>query len=169
MIDIFCNASFNSSIEPVRDNEVRKIIPSRKYTKAPVHDAVTDGMIKQLPSHSVNYLNYLVTIYKGAVRSQNCPETWKKAEVVTIPKKGKGQEFPQNLRPTILLICLGKIYERILLNGLSSQVLANNLIPEEQFSFMPGRSTDDEVRRVCFWPHFLQNFFVCFPFCPRHS
>ena len=47
----------------------------------------------------------------------------------------------QNRRPISLLSCLRKVYERILLNRLSSQIVANNLVPEEQFGFMPGCSS----------------------------
>ena len=64
--------------------------------------------------------------------------------MVTIPKKGKDPKIPKNRRPISLISCLRKVYERILLNRLNSQVNTNNLIPYEQFSFMPGRSTTNQ-------------------------
>ena len=70
------------------------------------------------------------------------------AEVVTIPKKGKDPKTPQYRRPISLLSCLGKVYERILLKGLNSQVTANNLVPDVQFGFMPGRSTTHQLLRL---------------------
>ena len=90
---------------------------------------------------SCHCVNHLVTVYNSAVRLQHFPESWQKAEVVTIPKKGKDPNISQNRRTIGLLSCLGKVYERILLNRLNSQVIANNLVPDEQFGFMPGRST----------------------------
>jgi Reverse transcriptase (RNA-dependent DNA polymerase). len=65
--------------------------------------------------------------------------------VVTLPRPGKDPKIPNNRRPISLLSSLGKIYERILLNRLSSYVFANNLIPEEQFGFMPGCSTTQQL------------------------
>ena len=71
-----------------------------------------------------------------------------KAEVVTIPKKGKYPNIPQNRRPISLLSCLEKVYENILLNILSSKVVANNLVPEDQFGIMPGCSTTHQLLRL---------------------
>ena len=34
------------------------------------------------------------------------------------------------------------------MNRLNSQVIANNLVPEEQFGFMPGRSTTHQLLRL---------------------
>ena len=135
----------NTSIEPVSGNEVRKIIKSLKVRKAPGYDAETNSKIKQLTFHCVNHL---VTIYNSALRLQHFPESWKKADVVTISKKGKDPKIPQNRRPISLFSCQGKVYERILLNRLNSQVIANNLVPEEQFGFMPGRSTTHQLLRL---------------------
>ena len=87
-------------------NGVRKLINNQKHSEAPGYDAVTNNMIKQLPCHCVNHL---VTIYNSALRLQHLPESWKKAEVVTIPKKGEDPKIPQNRRPISLLSSLGKV------------------------------------------------------------
>ena len=79
---------------------------------------------------------------------QHFPTCWKKAEVVTIPKQGKYPMFPQNRRPISLLSFLGKIYEMILLERLKKVVFTNNLIPDEQFGFMPGCSTTHQLTRL---------------------
>ena len=51
-VQLFRNTSFNTSIEPVYGNEVRKIFKSLKHSTAPGYDAVANGMIKQLSCHS---------------------------------------------------------------------------------------------------------------------
>ena len=66
---------------------------------------------------------------------QHFKVNWKKVEVVTVPKPGKDPKIPQNRRPIILLSNMGQIYERILLNRLSSHVFISNLIPGKQFDF----------------------------------
>ena len=141
----FRNTSFNTSIQPVSGNEVRKVIKSLKHNKAPGHDGVTNSMVKQLPCH---FVNHLVVIFNSALRLQHFPDTWKKANVVTIPKQGKDPKTPQNRRPISLLSSLGKIYERILLKRLTCHVFTNNLVPEEQFGFMQGSSTTQQLLRL---------------------
>ena len=124
---------------------MKKVIKSHKHSKAPGYDTMTFIMIKKLPCHCVSHL---VTVYNSALRLQHFPDSWKKAEVVTIPKKGKDPKILQNRRTISLLSCLGKVYERILLNRLNSQVIANSLVPDEQFGFMPGRLTTTQVDGV---------------------
>ena len=68
--------------------------------------------------------------------------------MVTIPKQGKDPKTLQNRLPISLLSSLGKIYERILLKRLTCHVFANNLVPEEQFGFMPGCSTTQQLLRL---------------------
>ena len=64
-VQLFRNTSFNSSIEPVSGNEVKKIIKTLEHSKTPGYNAVTNSMIKQLPCHCVSHL---VTIYNSALR-----------------------------------------------------------------------------------------------------
>ena len=71
-VQLNISTSFNTSIEPVSGNEVRKIIKSLKLSKAPGYDALTNSMIKQLPCHCVNHL---VTIYNSALRLLHFPES----------------------------------------------------------------------------------------------
>jgi Reverse transcriptase (RNA-dependent DNA polymerase). len=124
---------------------VRNVIKNLKPNKAPGHDGVTNSMLKQLSYH---FVNHLVVIYNSALKLQHFPETWKKADVVTIPKQGKDPKFPQNRRPISLLSCLGKVYEKIILERFKKFVFTNNLIPDEQFGFIPGCSTTHQLIRL---------------------
>jgi Reverse transcriptase (RNA-dependent DNA polymerase). len=124
---------------------VRKIIKNLKPNKAPGYEELTNSMLKQLPYH---FVNHVVSIFNSALRLQHFPINWKKAKVVTIPKSGKYPKIPQNRRPISLLSNLRKIYERILLNSLSSHIFASNLIPEEQFGFIPGCYTCQQLLRL---------------------
>ena len=54
----------------------------------------------------------------------------------------------KNRRPISLLSCLGKIYEKILLERLKKFVFTNDLISDEQFGFMPGSSTTYQLTRL---------------------
>ena len=122
-MQLFRNTSFNTSIETVSGNEVKKIIKILKHSKVPGYDAVTNSMIKQLPC---NRVSHLVAIYNSALRLHHFPESGSGHNT----QKGKDPKIPQNRRPISLFTCLGKVYERILLNRLNSQVIANNLFPD---------------------------------------
>ena len=63
---------------------------------------------------------------------------WKNAKGSQFPNPGKDPKIP-------LFSNLGKIYWRILLNKLSSNVFSNNLIPEEQFGIMASFSTIQQL------------------------
>ena len=87
----FRNTSFDSSVEPVSGNEVRKVIKNLKPNKARDHDGVTNCMLKQLPCY---FVNHLVAIYNSALKLQHFPDIWNKADVVTFPKQGKVSSEP---------------------------------------------------------------------------
>ena len=95
--NFFCYTRFNSCVELVTDNKVKKIIKHLKHAKAPGHDGVTNSMIKQLPNHCINHM---VVIYKNTFKLQQFPVFWKKVEVITIPKRGEDPKLgfhPQNI------------------------------------------------------------------------
>ena len=141
----FRNAHFDTSIQSESGNEVRNIIKYWKINKASGHDIVNNSMLRQLPFH---FVTHLVAIFNNALKLQFFPDIWKRANVATLPKPRKDPKIPSNRIPISLLSSLGKINERILLNRLSSYVFANNLIPEEQFGFMPGCSTTQQLLRL---------------------
>jgi hypothetical protein len=88
----FRNATFDSSVEPVSGNEVKKVIKNLKPNKDPGYDGVTNCMIKQLSCH---FVNHLVAINNCALELHYFLTCWKKAEVVTFPKQGK---VPKSLK-----------------------------------------------------------------------
>lgn len=77
----------------------------------------------------------ITTIFNACIRYNYFPLAWKKADVITIPKKGKLTSNVTNLRPISLLSSLGKVFERILLEELKQHLQDNNAIPTSQFGF----------------------------------
>ena len=65
------------------------------------------------------------------------------------PETGQATSvFPQNRRPIQLFSSLGKVFERLIHRRLFPFVLQHHLIPDEQFGFMPTRSTTHQVLRL---------------------
>ena len=88
----FRNTKFDSRVEPVSGNEVRKVIKNLKSNKAPGYDGVTNCMIKQLLCH---FVNHLVAIYNCELELQHFPTCWKKAEGPQVPSEQKTDKSPQ--------------------------------------------------------------------------
>ena len=117
---------------------MRAIIKCLKHKKFPGHDRVTNRTIKQLPCHCIHYLT---AIYNSGLKLQRFPLSWKKEQVITIPKPWKEPKFPQSLRPISLFSSLGQIYNWVLLIRLVQFLVERKLVPEEEFGVMAGFST----------------------------
>ena len=71
------------------------------------------------------------------------PREIKQGILVPLPKPGKKQGPPQNLRPIILLSILRKILAVIMIRRTSDKL--NSRIPITQAAYRPGRSTTEHV------------------------
>lgn len=92
-------------IPPVTLEEIGLTIDSLKKGKAPGPDNITNATIKRVPE---SVREGLATIINAIFDLQAFPSTWKRANVVVIPKKDKDALFPQNHRPISLILGLAK-------------------------------------------------------------
>lgn len=65
-----------------------------------------------------------------------------KANIVLIPKPGKPKTL-NNLRPISLTSCLGKLFEKVILQRLELHVEKQQLMPNMMFGFRRGVSAQD--------------------------
>ena len=112
--------------------------------KAPGEDGMANAMLKHIPKNCADYLTELIN---AALLLQIFTKSWKTAAIITLPKPGKDPIFPQNRRPISLLNSMAKILERILLQGIADHIRKNDIIPEEPYGFMAGRSTTLQLTR----------------------
>jgi hypothetical protein len=107
------------------------------------------------PSHSIGPDGYSAFFYKE-IKEEVCeplsriftlsmetgilPADWKKARISPIFKKGEASD-PQNYRPIALTCVPCKIMERIIREKMLSFIQENNILADDQFGFVPGRST----------------------------
>ena len=75
------------------------------------------------------------------------PIEWKKANVVSVHKKGDNQIL-KNYQPILLLPIAGKIFERLLHDRMFECFIENNLISKNQSGFRPGNSCINQLLSI---------------------
>lgn len=85
----------------------------------------------------LNFILYLVILINCMLSLNIFPDSWKRAIVVSLPKRGKDLHAPESYRPISLLSYLSKVYEHVLDNRLSN---SHDLFILEQFGFRAGHS-----------------------------
>lgn len=126
--------------------EISKLIRSLKNGKSPGDDSINNALVKQLPKKAVIMI---MQIFRACLRLAYFPNSWKCAKVVPIPKPGKDHAQACNYRPISLLNTLSKLLEKVILNRLKSHLSTKNILPNEQFGFRAGHSTNHQLLRVC--------------------
>lgn len=76
------------------------------------------------------------------------PDKWKKAKVISIPKKDKDRSKPNSYRPISLLPNIGKVYERIINDIIVQFCHENKIIPDTQFGFPRFHSTIHAINKL---------------------
>lgn len=132
-------------IEPASAEEVRGLIRKTKLRKAPGPDGISNGALKALPGKAIAALTGIIN---ASLRLRHFPRSWRRADVVVIPKPGKPRNFPQNYRPISLVSSVGKITEGVVLGRLKRALDEVELIPDFQFGFRPGHSAVQQILRI---------------------
>ena len=93
--------------QSITQGDVNRIIKNLPSNKAPGCDKVNAKILK----HSLPVIVPIVaSLINNSFSSNSFPHSWKKAEVVPIPKSGESEE-PANTRPISLLPILSKVCE----------------------------------------------------------
>jgi hypothetical protein len=98
-------------------------------------------ILKQLPPKGIVMLTHLFNV---AFRA----ESWKVAEVVTIPKPGKPPHEVQSYRLISLLPVISKVFEKRILKRLKPMIQNAKLIPDHQFGFRQKHSITGQMHRI---------------------
>jgi len=128
-----------------RPSEILSILRLIKNGKAPGLDGINNRHLKNLPRKAIVLLTH---IFNNCLRIGYFSKLWKHAKVIAIPKPKKDATLPENYRPISLLPAIGKIFERIIRNRLNDHTYERNIIPPQQFGFMPGLSTTHQLYRI---------------------
>lgn len=122
--------------------EVHTIVKHLKTGKAPGADGIVAEMLKQA---SLFTLSCLAALFSASLSLRYFPSRWKRGVVAMLPKDGKDQSLASNFRPITLNPVIGKVLERIVNKRLMRFADENELIPECQAGFHPGRNSTEQV------------------------
>jgi hypothetical protein len=138
--------SYEPASEPMLTDpaEVQHAIRGLKISKAPGPDCIPKRALKHLPQRMI----LLVALFNAILRTQYFPPAWKHARVISILKPGKHPALPSSYRPISLLDTIGKVFEKILLSRILSEVGERGLLRDEQFGFRPKHSTSLQLARL---------------------
>jgi hypothetical protein len=101
-------------------------------------------------------LVHLTHLFNHCLRLSYFPNAWKEAKIITLPKPGKDQKFPQNLRPISFLSSTGKLFEQVIKKIVKRHLDTNNLLNASQFGFRARHSTT--LQRTRLTDHITLNF-----------
>lgn len=144
-VNIFVNKTYTPVNDIISYTETAQIIKNLKPNKAPGSDGITAKVIKNLPNRGIFFLTH---IYNYCLFFNFFPDSWKNAKVFPLLKPGKDPTVAQSYRPISLLSIVGKIFERVLLSRIQLHIDEFNIIPDTQFGFRNGHSTDLQLLRL---------------------
>lgn len=143
----------NSAIEPkyIEDQTFFCTLKKFKIILKKLNNKKSTG-IDKIPNIALknlleNYIQYILTIFNNLLNNGYFPDRWKKAKVIPLPKKGKDPSRVSSYRPISLLPNLGKLFEILINNSLTTQITLKNCIPKEQFGFRLRSSTIHAVTK----------------------
>jgi len=129
---------------PITYGELTESIKNSK-DGSPGPDGICSQFLKHLPVAS---LELLLNIFNFIWTTDYFPSIWQQAIVVPIPKSKKDQTDPNNYRPISLTCILGKVFEKIVNNRLTTFLEQQEISIPEQSGFRKGRSTLDHLVRL---------------------
>ena len=117
-------------------DDIANIIKNLDSKKSQGHDNISIRVSKIC---GVSVCKPLEIIFRTCLNQGKFPEEWKKANVVSVFKKGD-KEGVKNYRPVSLLPICSKIFERIIYNNTYNYLIDNNLISQNHSDFKCGDS-----------------------------
>ena len=124
---------------------VKKQVSSIKCDKSSGIENIRTQVIKDCytarPELAVSLLN-------SSMNTSKVPSPWKVGTVIPLPKAGDSSKVG-NWRPICLLDIHSKLTEKVVHQQLITHLLENKIISEQQFGFIPGRSTGDAIFGLC--------------------
>jgi hypothetical protein len=124
--------------------EVQDAILGLKVGEAPGPNGLPNRPLKHIPQRAISLLVAIL----AALLAQYFPPVLKHARVISILKPGKDPSLPSPYQPISLLDTIGKLFEKILISRILSEVSGRGLLGDEQFGFRPKHTTTLQLARL---------------------
>lgn len=135
----------HSEIDLITASEVIKQIRLLKPGKSPGPDELPVVAIRNLSHLGIETLTKLLNC---SLANGYFPREWKVAKTIPIHKSGKDGRDIASYRPISLINILSKIYEKTIHKRLQNYCQTNSIIPDQQFGFRPGHSTNHAIMHL---------------------
>lgn len=123
--------------------EVQKSNKHLKNNKAPGSDGLPAEWYKTFEK---KLSPLLLKAFNYITDTGNMPPSWREVIISVLPKLGKDRRHCQTYRPISMLKVDYKIFTLIISNRL--KLFIPDIIDEDQTGFVPGRQTQDNIRRT---------------------
>ena len=132
-------------LDIVSDDNVYWAIGSFKPYKTPGPDGLFPAQLQQSLSYTINWIT---TMFRGALKLNYIPSTWREVKVIYIPKAGKSSHInPKDFRPISLSSFLLKTLERLIEIHIKD-ILNPRKMAVSQHAYSKGRSTETALSSV---------------------
>ena len=124
--------------EDIMESDVLSALRDLNVWMLAVLDGLSANVLRECSSELAGSLAFVLnlSLAKGVY-----PVQWKEALVHPVYKNKGNKASPASYRPISLLSIVSKVFGRLVKRQLLSFFLGNHVIPDEQFGFLPGRST----------------------------
>ena len=150
--DFFKDTFFKNNVNQIEDikpvkmtqefttTEIENAVKCLKNNKSPGIDGINSELLKYGPE---KLHEEIADIFNIIAETGETPREIQQGILIPIPKAGKPQGPPGNLRPIILLSTLRKLLSICMINRIHKKL--NSRIPNSQAAYRPGRSTTEHV------------------------
>ena len=120
----------------ISEEEVRRRLETLDITKSPGPDQIHPRIMKELAGPLSAPLK---AIFQKSLETAMLPVDWRVGNITPIFKAGD-RNYPGNYRPVSLTSISCKVLESFIRDALLDHLVTENLLSEDQFGFLPGRS-----------------------------
>ena len=140
-----CHGQRTGPCAPFSPAELDAALTKLNTGKSPGPDGVPNELLQQLSTRGKTLLLALVN---KSWTAADVPASWRTAEIVAIPKKGKPPSELSSYRPISLLSTTSKLTERLIQARLQHWLEERGKLNPNQAGFRRGRSTVDQLGRL---------------------
>lgn len=125
-------------LRKVSIDEVEKLLLSINIEKPPGIDNLDGKLLKIIANHIAAPICH---IFNLSFECNVCPQIWKEAKVIPLPKDARNTFTGSNSRPISLSPVLNKLLEKIVFDQIQRYFSVNNLTSDYQHAYRESHST----------------------------
>jgi hypothetical protein len=131
----------------IHRDEVMSIFKFLNPKKSCGQDNIPNSALSSLSS-CTSFISLCTDLFNACFKMSYFPNQWKIAKIIPIPKSKDNCTSPDNFRPISLLSCLGKCFEKLILNRLNDFEMENEIFIKQQCGFRSQHSTVHQILRI---------------------